>query len=123
MHWLRHLVFIALFGSVALAARAQYAAPPSDLATDLCTCMGSIDAGASDHEFDLAVRNCLNTVFDRHSHEVLWLLQRYPDQGRKMYLLGQLLGGELDRTCGQYPLVKDRLRLLLVPGPAAPPST
>ncbi|MBK6892767.1 MAG: hypothetical protein IPH00_06435 [Flavobacteriales bacterium] len=43
---------------------------------------------------------------------MLEILHRFPDQDQRIYLLGLLLGGALDRSCPQYPLIKERLREL-----------
>lgn len=106
------LLFIALFGSLSIAS-AQHVAPPSNLAEELCTCMGGINPDSNDRNFDLAVRQCLNAAVSQHSGEVIELLRRYPGQDRKFFMLGLVLGSALDRSCPQYPLVKDRLRLML----------
>ena len=116
------LVLIALFGH-AWAATAQYGKGPLSLADDLCACIGSIDPGANDNDFKLAVRHCLNTTIMGHPHEVIGLLSRYPAMDRNVYLLGLLLGETLDRTCPQYPLLKGRLRTLQLSGAASNPST
>ena len=98
-----------------ITASGQQATPPSTLADDLCSCVGTIDPTSSDHLFDLAVRHCLNKSMTQHSGEVIEIMRRFPGQDGKFFLLGLLLGGALDRSCPQYPAVKDRLRTLLQP--------
>lgn len=105
------LLAFVLTGMV-LSASGQQVLPPSHLAKDLCSCMGDIDPTSDDRSFDLAVRHCLNTAVMQHSGEVLEILHRFPDQDQRIYLLGLLLGGALDRSCPQYPLIKERLREL-----------
>lgn len=116
------LLFLALL-CLPSSVSAQHAVPPSSLASDLCSCMGAIDPASTDHNFDLAVRLCLNTAMAKHSGELIEQLHRYPGQDRKIYLLGLVLGSALDRSCPQYPLVKDRLRLMLAPDTPSPPRT
>lgn len=108
----RIFLAVAICCLMGTAAQAQHAQPPSTLASELCSCMGTISMDDDDRSFDLAVRNCLNTVIPRHSREVVELLQQHPGQERRLYLLGLVLGHTLDRTCPQYPLVKERLRFL-----------
>jgi hypothetical protein len=105
------------------AAYGQRVDSPSHLTDDLCGCMGSIDLSSDDRTFDLAVKHCLNKAVVEHPGEVLSLLHRYPDERQKAYLLGLLIGGTLDRTCSQYPAVKERLRSLSAPLPPSRPST
>ena len=85
--------------------------------------MGSIDLASDDRTFDIAVKHCLNEAVVKHPEEVLSLLHRYPDERQKAYLLGLLIGGTLDRSCSQYPAVKERLRSLSTPVPRSRPST
>ncbi len=106
------ILFLAVYGSFSILS-AQHVVPPSTLADELCSCMGAINPAGSDHNFDLAVRHCLNTAVNQHSGEVIELLRLYPEQDRKFFLLGLVLGSALDRSCPQYPLIKDRLRLML----------
>lgn len=106
------LVLVLTFTGVVLCVSGQRAVPPSHLANDLCSCMGDIDPSSDDRSFDLAVRHCLNTAVMQHSGEVLEILHRFPDQDQRIYLLGLLLGGALDRSCPQYPLIKERLHEL-----------
>lgn len=106
------ILFLAVFGSFTILS-AQHVVPPSDLAEELCSCMGEINPEGTDRNFDLAVRHCLNTAVTQHSGEVIELLRRYPEQDRKFFMLGLVLGSALDRSCPQYPLIKDRLRLML----------
>lgn len=119
----RPILILATLLLLAGAVRAQHAQPPSAMADDLCECLGTINGSENDRNFDLAVRHCLNTMVVKHSHEVIGLLQRYPMQDRRFYLLGLLLGSALDRTCPQYPLIKDRLQLLQEEHPPTPPTT
>ena len=107
-----HLVLVIAFTGVVLSVSGQRVVPPSHLAKDLCSCMGEIDPSSDDRSFDLAVRRCLNAAVMQHSGEVLEILHRFPDQDQRVYLLGLLLGGTLDRSCPQYPLIKERLREL-----------
>ncbi|MEO5584101.1 MAG: hypothetical protein ABIQ75_01480 [Flavobacteriales bacterium] len=107
-----HLVLVIAFTGVVLSVPGQRVVPPSHLAKDLCSCMGEIDPSSDDRSFDLAVRHCLNAAVMQHSGEVLEILHRFPDQDQRVYLLGLLLGGALDRSCPQYPLIKERLREL-----------
>ncbi|MCC6841149.1 MAG: hypothetical protein IT230_13410 [Flavobacteriales bacterium] len=102
------LTTVLLLGFSA-ASRAQQAVPPAHLADALCSCMGSIDPQSDDRSFDLAVRHCLSTAMMTHSGEVIELMRRYPSQDRQLYLLGLLLGGALDRSCPDYPLIRERL--------------
>ena len=121
---MRHIIFLfALLLAMPRVLHAQHAEPPSTMANDLCSCLGTISPKPDDRQFDRDVRLCLNTVVASHSREVVELLRQYPAEDRKMYLLGLLLGHALDRTCPQYPLVKERLRHLLQPAPKAIPST
>lgn len=121
---LRPALLLAIAMSViGTAASGQQATPPSKLADDLCSCMGTIDPSSDDRTFNLAVRHCLNTSMVQHSEEVVEILRRFPAQDRKIYLLGLLLGGSLERSCPQYPLVKDRLRSLVPPPPEPGPNT
>ena len=98
-------------------ASGQRATPPSTLADDLCSCVGTIDPASSDQLFDLSIRHCLNRSMTRHSGEVIEIMRRFPGKDGKFFLLGLLLGGALDRTCPQYPAVKERLRTLIEPAP------
>ncbi len=116
------LLFLTTFGTCSILS-AQHVVPPSTLAEELCSCMGEINADSNDRNFDLALRHCLNTAVIQHSGEVIELLRRYPEQDRKFFMLGLVLGGALDRSCPQYPLVKDRLRLMLDPANRKLPST
>lgn len=93
------------------------------MAGDLCNCIGTIDPHSDDHTFDLAVRQCLNAAMKDHMEEVIGLMRRFPAQDRRYYLLGLLLGSSLDRTCPQYPLVKDRLLPMLNASSELPPNT
>lgn len=79
------------------------------MADELCDCLEQISMQGSDRDMDLAVRLCLNNALAGHSGEVVELLRRYPAQDRQFYLLGQLLGGTLDRTCPRYAVIKERL--------------
>ncbi len=106
------LVLAFVLTGVVLSASGQRAVPPSHLANDLCSCMGEINPSSDDRSFDLAVRHCLNTAVMQHSGDVLEILHRFPDQDQRIYFLGLLLGGALDRRCPQYPLIKERLREL-----------
>ena len=106
------LASIALIG-LCTGSQAQQAIPPTHLAEDICSCMGAINPESDDRTFDLAVRHCLNTAMRAHSGEVIELMRRFPAQDRRYYLLGLLLGSSLDKSCPQYPWVKDRLRPLL----------
>ena len=116
------LLLLALTASVGKVS-AQYVDPPSRMADDLCACMGTIDPTSDVRTFDLAVRHCLNSTIVQHSGEVIELMRRFPAQDRKFYLLGYLIGGSLDRSCPQYPLVKDRLRLMFHRDPETGAST
>lgn len=118
-----HLVLAFVFTGMALCASGQRAVPPSHLANDLCSCMGEIKPSSDDRSFDLAVRHCLNNAVMQHSGEVLDILHRFPDQNQRVYLLGLLLGGALDRSCPQYPLIKERLRELGSKDTRTGPST
>lgn len=104
-----HHVVVLVFSGAVLSVSGQRAHPPSHLANALCSCMGDINPTSDDRTFDLAVRHCLNTALMRHSGEVVEILHRFPDPGQRVYLLGRLLGGALDRSCPQYPLIKERL--------------
>lgn len=107
-----HLALTIVLAGAMLSVSGQQAIPTSHLANDLCACMGDIDPHSDNRSFDLAVRHCLNTAVMQHSGEVLEILHRFPDQNQRIYLLGLLLGGALDRSCPQYPLIKERLREL-----------
>ena len=85
--------------------------------------MGDIDLKSDDRTFDLAVKHCLNEAVMKHPEEALALLHRFPDERQKAYLLGLLIGGTLERTCSQFPAVKERLRSLNGPVPTQKPST
>ena len=85
--------------------------------------MGNIDLKSDDSTFDLAVKHCFNEAVVKHPEEALALLHRFPDEQRKAYLLGLLLGGTLERTCSQFPAVKERLRSLNEPDPPEKPRT
>ncbi len=104
-------ILIMLVGLSTISS-AQQAIPPPRLAEDICSCMGSINPASDDRTFDLAVRHCLNTAMRAHSGEVIELMRRFPAQDRRFYLLGLLLGSSLDKSCPQYPWVKDRLRTM-----------
>lgn len=121
-----HLSHLFLALSLALAsatAFAQRTGPPGRLAEDLCGCMGNIDLKSDDRTFDLEVKHCLNEAVVDHPEEALSLLHRFPDERQKAYLLGLLIGGTLERSCSQYPAVKERLRSLDAPAPPEKPST
>lgn len=118
-----HLVLVFAFTGVVLSVSGQRVLPPSHLANDLCSCMGDINPASDDRSFDLAVRHCLNTALMQHSGEVIEILHRFPDQDQRIYLLGLLLGGALDRSCPQYPLIKERLLELGSKDPRPRPST
>jgi hypothetical protein len=85
--------------------------------------MGKIDLKSDDRTFGLAVKHCLNEAVVKHPEEALALLHRFPDERQKAYLLGLLIGGTLERSCSQYPAVKERLRSLNAPAPPEKPST
>lgn len=123
MSLLRSVLTLIILLALAPAGHAQHAQPPSTMPMELCECIGSIDLSGSDRDLDLAVRHCLNMVMAKHSREVVGLLQRYPGRDRAFFLLGQLLGSSLDRTCPQYLVIKDRLHLLVTDQPATLPST
>jgi hypothetical protein len=114
------LVFTLCLGG---QAAAQQVAPPSGLANDLCSCIGTIDPHSDDRTFNLAVRHCLNTAMMQNSKEVVELMRKFPAEDRKFYVLGLVLGSSLDRSCAQYPLVKERMRTLLQRPPEASPNT
>lgn len=120
---MRLLIVLCTFWLLATETLAQHAEPPSALAGELCDCIGTIDVSGDERTFDLAVRHCLNTVVMKHSHEVIELWQQHPAQDRKFYMLGLLLGNALDRTCPQYPLIKERLQHLSMAPSSTPPST
>lgn len=123
MHYRTIPLLLSALLYLTASVSAQHVVPPSSLANDLCSCLGAIDPSTNDHNFDLAVRQCLNTTMAKHSSELIELLRRYPAQDRKLYLLGLVLGSALDRSCPQYPLVKDRLRLMLVLDTPTAPRT
>lgn len=106
-HFLRTWVLLLLIPVARISA--QQVTPWSHMATELCDCLGSIDANTTDRDMDLALRLCLSTTLSRHSGEVVRLMHRYPAQDRQYYLLGLVLGGALDRTCPRYALIKERL--------------
>jgi|GEM_PF-1952657 len=118
----RILFLLAWFSALGQVS-AQHAVPPSYLAEELCACLGQVDPASNDRSFDLAVRLCLNTAVTKRSAEVTDLLRRYPVQDRRFFLLGLVLGSALDRSCPQYPLVKDRLRFMLQAENQDDPST
>lgn len=105
-----HPTLSFLFAVAVLSVSGQRARPAVDLAQELCSCMGDIDPLIAPRSFDLAVRQCVNTAVLQHSGEVLEILHRFPEQDQRIYLLGLLLGGALDRSCPRYPLIKKRLR-------------
>lgn len=107
----------------ALRASAQQTSPPSALADDLCACIGTIDPRSDDPTFDLAVRHCLNASMMQHSREVIEIMRRFPARDRGYYVLGLVLGSSLDKSCPQYPLVKERLRSLHAPPPESVSNT
>ncbi|MEO8733110.1 MAG: hypothetical protein ABI373_02140 [Flavobacteriales bacterium] len=123
MPHLPHLFLALSFVVASSAAFAQRTGPSGQLADDLCGCMGNIDLKSDDRTFDLAVKHCLNEAVVKHPEEALALLYRYPDERQKAYLLGLLIGGTLERSCSQYPAVKERLRSLNTPVTQQKPST
>lgn len=108
MHPFKALITLALLAT-AHQVSAQRLSPPAPMTDELCSCLGTISGHSTDRELDLAVRLCLNTALSKHAGEVIELLRRYPGQDRPYYLLGLLLGGALERTCPQYPLIKERM--------------
>lgn len=118
-----HLLLTLSLTVASSAALAQRTGTTGQLADDLCGCMGNIDLKSDDRTFDLAVKHCLNEAVVKHPEEALSLLHRFPDEQQKAYLLGLLIGGTLERSCSQYPAVKERLRSLNAPVPPEKPST
>ena len=94
------------------AACCKRVAVPALLADDLCGCMGQIDVNSNDRIFGEAVKHCMNEAVTKHPEEVISLMQGYRDQRQRAYLLGVLIGGITDRTCWEYPAVKERQRSL-----------
>lgn len=118
----RFILVLAGFCTLAPLS-AQHAVPPSFLAEDLCACLGRVDPESNNRTFELAVRHCLNAAVTGRSEEMTELLGRHPAQDRRFFLLGLVLGSALDRSCPEYPLVKDRLRLMLHAEARPVPST
>ncbi len=123
MIWWKLIIGLVTAVLLAHAAQAQHATPPARLADDLCQCLGKLDPEAADAYFDPAVRACLNAAVAEHPNEVFELLRRYPALDRKFYLLGLVLGSALDRSCPEYPQLKERLHQLRLPAQRTLPAT
>lgn len=72
--------------------------------------MSAIPAQSEDALFTARVRQCLENAVVHHPSEVLDLLERYPEQRNKAYVLGLILGSTLEGRCAGFDLVKARLQ-------------
>lgn len=84
--------------------------------TGLCACMGSVDLRSTDAEFQLQVRQCLESAVMQYPAAMSHLLRTVPGNGPKGEALGELLGERLDRRCAAFRAVRERLRRLNAQG-------
>jgi hypothetical protein len=84
--------------------------PVQSLTDDLCGCFSVIDLTLKDAVIDQRVKRCMEDAIVYHPAAVRALIQDQPKQGTIGFDLGRTLGALLDRSCGAYRKVKDRLR-------------
>lgn len=109
---LRHILSAALVLGLCQGLCAEPRSLRPSMADDLCRCLGAIERSTADPDLEQAVRRCLNNTITKHPEELVELIHQYPRQGRPFFRLGLILGGTLERSCPEYPLLKDRLQLL-----------